>query len=112
VGAWGFSWKTMLTWCKNGLGVGYWLRGDSEQLIIATRGFARPPGRPPSSVLRADRTGHSRKPRSAYPIIEAIGQPPRLEMFARDRRAGWASWGDDLSRTAETAIERFSGWAP
>lgn len=103
--AWGFTYKTKLTWVKNNHGPGFWLRSRSEDLLIATRGKPPRPTVAPASVLVADNEGHSRKPRAVYPLAERLGLGPRLELFARDRRAGWSSWGDQLSRTVETALE-------
>ena len=36
--AWQFTPKTMLTWVKDRFGTGDWLRGQSEQCIMAVRG--------------------------------------------------------------------------
>ena len=102
--AWGFAYKTSLTWCKNTFGPGFWLRGQSEHVLIGTRGKPPRPAVAPSSVLHADNPGHSQKPRSFYPIAEALGAGPRVELFARQQRAGWTAWGNELSRTIETAL--------
>jgi N6-adenosine-specific RNA methylase IME4 len=102
--AWGFTYKTKLTWCKNTLGVGHWLRGKSEDLLIGTRGRPPLPDDVPEGVLHADNPGHSRKPRPIYPIAEKLGKAPRVELFARERRQGWTAWGNQLSATVETAL--------
>lgn len=102
--SWGFTYKTALTWCKNTVGVGFWLRGQTEHVLIGTKGKPPLPKVAPSSVLHADNPGHSCKPRSFYPVAEALGLAPRLELFARQRRQGWASWGNQLSSTVETAL--------
>jgi N6-adenosine-specific RNA methylase IME4 len=103
--AWGFTYKTKLTWCKNTFGPGFWLRSQSEDLLIGTKGKPPKPRVAPSSVLHADNPGHSRKPRPIYPVAEALGAAPRLELFARQRRQGWAAWGNELSRHVEAALE-------
>ena len=36
--AWGFVQKTMLTWVKDRMGVGDWLRGQTEHCLMAVRG--------------------------------------------------------------------------
>lgn len=102
--AWGFQYKTKLTWCKNTFGTGRWLRGQTEDLLIGTRGRPPPPLVAPSSVLHAKNHGHSRKPRPIYPIAERLGRGPRVELFARDQRIGWTAWGNQLSRTVETTL--------
>ena len=37
---------------------------------------------------------HSRKPDEQYAIVEACSPGPYLELFARGRREGWTSWGN------------------
>ena len=32
-------------------------------------------------------------------MAEAIGEPPRLELFARRRRLGWEAWGDEVGKS-------------
>lgn len=105
VEAWGFTYKTKMTWCKNTLGVGFWLRGQTEDLLICTKGKPPKPKVAPSSVVHADNPGHSQKPRCFYPIYERLGLGERVELFARQRRQGWASWGNQLSSTVETRLE-------
>ena len=36
--AWGFEYKVTMTWVKDRLGVGSWLRSDSEFCLLAVRG--------------------------------------------------------------------------
>jgi N6-adenosine-specific RNA methylase IME4 len=50
----------------------------------------------PVSVIEAPRTEHSRKPDLVYKIIEQMypGQKS-LEMFARKKRKGWESFGNE-----------------
>lgn len=105
VKAWGFTYKTKLPWVKNTVGVGQWLRGCTEDLWLCTRGKPPLPETAPRGVLFADNPGHSQKPRSQYPLAESLGQGPRLELFARQRREGWAAWGNQLSDTVETALQ-------
>jgi hypothetical protein len=39
------------------------------------------------------RREHSRKPDEVYARIEALGEGPYLEVFARFSRPGWDRWG-------------------
>lgn len=41
---------------------------------------------------------HSRKPDEVYSRIEALTGGPYCELFARQRWAGWHSWGDQADR--------------
>ena len=50
-----------------------------------------------TTVLREMATTHSTKPEIAYQMIEQMfPDANKLEMFARKRRNGWDSWGDQL----------------
>lgn len=38
---------------------------------------------------------HSRKPEAFLDLVEQVSPPDYLEMFARDNRLGWDSWGNE-----------------
>lgn len=104
VEAWGFTWRTIFTWDKERDGIGTWGRGRTEHLIIAERGEVEAHTlNEVSTLLRAPRREHSRKPDEMMTLLEQHCPGPRLEMFAREPRSGWAAWG------AET--QKFSGAA-
>lgn len=100
VDAWGFTYRTNAVWVKPQLGMGYWVRGRHELLLIAKRGDMRPPtedARPPS-VFLARRAQHSAKPPEVYGLIERMyPHLPRVELFARTTRDGWACWGNEVA---------------
>lgn len=97
--AWGFEYKTSMVWVKDKIGMGYYVRNQHELLLIAKRGEipVPEPDCRPSSVVEAPRLEHSRKPDEFYELIETM-YPGRVygEMFARRRRAGWGSWGNQV----------------
>jgi N6-adenosine-specific RNA methylase IME4 len=102
--AWGFEYKSNIIWRKirkdggsDGRGVGFYFRNVTEILLFGVRGKnARTlaPGRTQVNYLETRKREHSRKPDEQYPIIEACSSAPRLELFARGRRLGWTTWGD------------------
>lgn len=96
--AWGFEYKTNMVWVKDKVGTGYYFRGQHELLLVGKKGKIPTPleHTRPSSVLEATRKEHSRKPEIAHKIIERM-YPNRsyLELFARSKRQGWMSWGND-----------------
>ena len=59
------------------------------------------PGAPTAARVRPDsvfrpRGRHSEKPVQAYEIIEAMFPDlPKLELFCRSPRQGWAAWGNE-----------------
>jgi N6-adenosine-specific RNA methylase IME4/ParB-like chromosome segregation protein Spo0J len=95
--AWGFGYCTHFAWVKDKVGLGYWIRNQHELLLIAKRGdppTPKPGDRPPS-VISAPRREHSRKPDEAYELIERMySELPKIELFARHARPGWAAWGN------------------
>jgi len=97
VAAWGFAYKSNVVWVKDKIGLGYLVRNQHELLLIATHGdIPTPlPAQRPASVIHAPRREHSRKPDEAYELIEAMyPELPKIELFARSRRSGWAAWGN------------------
>ena len=103
VTAWGFAYKSNVVWVKDQIGLGYLVRNQHELLLIATRGDipTPPPARRPASVINAPRCEHSRKPDEAYALIEQMyHELPKIELFARRARPGWAVWGNEVRTTA------------
>lgn len=50
-----------------------------------------------TTVLREKSTKHSKKPICAYELIEALyPNLSKIEMYARNTRDGWDSWGNEL----------------
>jgi N6-adenosine-specific RNA methylase IME4 len=97
VRGWGFTLKTTAVWVKPSIGLGYLLRNRHELLLIATRGDipAPLPEQRPDSVIEAPRGEHSAKPVAAYEMIERMYPDlPRIELFSRSPREGWAAWGN------------------
>jgi N6-adenosine-specific RNA methylase IME4 len=104
--AWGFDYRTCMTWVKDRIGMGYWARGRHELLMIGRRGDFphRPPKARPDSVIEAPRAAHSRKPEVVYDLIERMFPDlPRVELFARSRREGWDAWGNEAPADQEGA---------
>jgi N6-adenosine-specific RNA methylase IME4 len=103
VDAWGFEYKTNMVWVKTHLkypGSGFYVRGRHELLFICTKGSFVPDqtGKEPiGSVIEAPVGEHSQKPVVVYDIIEKMyPQGQYLELFARNRRKGWKSWGNEI----------------
>jgi N6-adenosine-specific RNA methylase IME4 len=90
---WGFRQKTILTWVKNRMGVGEWLRGQTEHCILAVRGRPVKTLTNQSTVLDAPRGRHSEKPEEFYQLVESLCPGSKLELFARKKREGWVTHG-------------------
>jgi N6-adenosine-specific RNA methylase IME4 len=91
--AWGFKGKTVLTWVKHRMGLGDWLRGQTEHCIFAVRGKPVVTLTNQTTALFGPVREHSRKPDEFYELVDSLCPGSKIEMFARQERAGWTSWG-------------------
>lgn len=93
--AWGFEYKTMLTWRKLGaLGMGFFFRGDTEHVLFGVRGsLPIEPALRSRNWFEAAKGRHSVKPASFYDLAEKVSPGPYVELFARQPRLSWDSWG-------------------
>jgi N6-adenosine-specific RNA methylase IME4 len=101
--AWGFDYRTNITWVKDKIGLGYYVRQKHEHLLIGRRGAFPVPleANRPESVLFAPRGRHSEKPAGFYEVIERMYPGlPKFELFARTARPGWHGYGNELGATA------------
>jgi N6-adenosine-specific RNA methylase IME4 len=95
---WQLERRGLLTWAKDRLGTGYPLRGQTEHCLLFSRG--QPlflPGEA-STLLKGRVREHSRKPDEFYALVERICPGSKLELFARERRDGWETWGAECER--------------
>ncbi len=95
IDAWGFTYKACLTWCKPQIGMGNYFRNSTEHVYFAVRGSLATTANNVPTWFTADRTRHSAKPECFYDLVEKSSPGPRLEMFARRRRLGWHTWGNE-----------------
>lgn len=95
--AWEFRYLTLLTWCKPSIGVGRYYRNNTEHVLFALRGTRLLARADVGTWFEAPREGrHSTKPAAFYRMVEECSPGPRLEMFARSPRDGWAVWGAEV----------------
>lgn len=92
---WGFTYKACLTWIKPQIGMGNYFRNSTEHVLFAIRGSLPTQRNDVPTWFKADRTRHSAKPDSFMDLVESCSPGPYLEMFARRRRMGWSSWGNE-----------------
>lgn len=97
IDALGFRYVTNAVWVKPKAGLGQYLRGKHEHLLFAVKGkHLGYRAKDVTTELIGCYRGHSWKPMDTYSKIEAVSHGPRLEMFARSRREGWDSHGDEI----------------
>ncbi len=109
IAGWGFVYKTFgFVWTKTRAGWpavpkwggGHYTRSNAEVCLLAVRGAGLPVLRHDvDSVVLEPRGEHSAKPAVIRRRIEALfGDVPRVELFARQRVAGWVTWGNEVDR--------------
>jgi len=103
--AWGFRYCQTLTWCKTPMGTGQGgLYCPTTEFCLLGRKGKMPEKKRVDTTWwnwpRAWKT-HSRKPEAFQDIVESVSDEPRLELFARRKRNGWASWGNEIANDVE-----------
>ena len=103
--AWGFEYKTIAwSWIKakksgfgHFMGMGYYTRANSEPCLLAIKGSMPVEAHDVLSLIYSQVREHSRKPDDQYRKIERL-YPGRVyaELFARKKREGWLSWGNEI----------------
>ena len=84
--------------------MGYWFRGQHELLMVGVKGKFSPPESSLriSSVIRAKRGKHSKKPDAVRDYIASwYPDKNRLELFARIRTKGWDIFGNEVESDVE-----------
>jgi N6-adenosine-specific RNA methylase IME4 len=120
--AWGFEYKTCaFTWAKMNptmenkfsipeddanwfFGMGYWTRANTEVCLLFTRGNPKRLENNVRQLIVSPIREHSRKPDQQYDYIERLVSGPYLELFARRKRAGWYSWGNEIESDVQIEV--------
>ncbi|MDD3030345.1 MAG: MT-A70 family methyltransferase [Alphaproteobacteria bacterium] len=114
--AWGFDYKTVgFYWVKLNqdgktpfTGMGFWTRANPEQvltnldegsqLLLGAQGHPKRQAMNVPKLIMAPRREHSRKPDEIFERIEALVEGPYLELFARQARPKWTTWGNEREK--------------
>lgn len=91
--AWGFEPKTILTWVKDRMGVGAWLRGKTEHCILSIKGKPTINLTNQTTMFFGVNKGHSCKPDEFYDLVEEYCIGTKVDWFARETREGWVAFG-------------------
>lgn len=115
--SWNFVYKTRaFEWFKSkkhgegyGIGMGYYVRKQTESCLLFTRGSPRRLSKGIRQVIEEPRREHSRKPDEVYNRIEQLVAGPYCELFAKHRWPGWDGWGDEYPLdTSEEAYRELT----
>jgi N6-adenosine-specific RNA methylase IME4/ParB-like chromosome segregation protein Spo0J len=100
--AWGFEDRTILTWAKDKMGTGDWLRGQTEHCLMAGRGKPALMLTNQTTLLRGAVREHSQKPIEFYDLVESLCPAPRYaDLFSRYRHNDkWDCHGDEAPPAA------------
>ena len=104
--AWGFEWKSEIVWDKDKMGPGRWLRKQTEILILASKGRARPADLSEKRARTRDiekirrTTTHSAKPDDFRQRAFELTGGPMIELFARSASPLCDRWGHEAPATA------------
>lgn len=116
--AWGFRYSTIaFTWAKLRrahavdqlrttptidsdfhVGLGLTTRKNAEFVLLGRRGNARRIAKNVRELIVAPVREHSRKPDEMYARVERYCEGPYLELFSREARPGWTSWGNEVGK--------------
>jgi N6-adenosine-specific RNA methylase IME4 len=97
--AWGFEYRSILTWTKSRLGTGGYLRNTTEHVLFGTRGHAPVLFHGQGTWVFAPTQSHSQKPEEFSAILRRVSPGPYLELFARARPASnddYFVWGNEI----------------
>ena len=100
--SWGFKYLAPITWVKPS-GIGNYFIHRTQTVLFGYKGkCVFPLARyQPTVVFATLPKRHSQKPTEIYELIESISPPPRLELFARNKRDGWDCWGNEVESDIE-----------
>lgn len=93
---WGFRDVAILTWVKDRMGLGAWLRSQTEYCIMAVRGSPPVHLSNQTTVIHGPLREHSRKPDAFYDLVNGLCVGAKLDYFSREKREGWAQVGNTL----------------
>lgn len=94
----GMEVKTILTWAKDKMGVGDWLRGQTEHCLLAVRGKPMVTLTNQTTLLHGVVRQHSRKPDEFYSLVQSLCHGRMAEHFSRERRAGFDCIGAEVDK--------------
>ena len=87
------------------MSMGYHSRKQVEPCLLFARGKGLPvQANDVRQAIICPPTVHSIKPREQYDRLERLyGDVSRIELFARNTRPGWSSWGNEVGKYDEVA---------
>lgn len=107
---WGARYVSSGVWLKTSklgkptFGGGYSFRNCHEHILLGAFGRPKIASRSVRSAMVEMRREHSRKPEAAYDAARAlIPHGKAADLFSRESRPGWDSWGNEVGKFSEAA---------
>ncbi len=98
--SWGVNYHLTLVWTKpNGMMPCFGYKFATEFCLL---GFFGKPMQKFTSMAKLNwlnvpsQKPHSKKPQIFFDLINEMSPSPKIELFARDRKLGWDSWGNEV----------------
>lgn len=96
--AWGFNYQCLMTWRKNvGITPYSWMY-STEHVLFCRRGSLDLLELGKRLDFEAPVREHSRKPDEFYELVRHVSPGPRLDVFSRESRPGFDSWGNEAGK--------------
>ena len=110
--AWKFRYVSAGAWAKQSkrgrswaFGTGYVWRSAAEFMLLGAIGKPEFGSQSERNLIVAPVREHSRKPDEAYEVLERLyPRAWRCELFARQRRAGWDAWGNEVDHFSREEV--------
>lgn len=99
---------------KDAFGMGFWTRANPEQVwalsfdtddteednqvLLFTQGHPKRKARNVRRLIVSPVRQHSRKPDEFFERVERLLDGPYLELFSREERPGWTTWGAEIGK--------------
>ena len=95
----GFTYRAVIVWDKEKIGMGDFIRMQCEFCLIGIKG--KPiykDNHAIRDIIHEPRREHSRKPEAFYQLVNDLCAGDKLDYFCREKREGWASYGNDTKK--------------
>lgn len=104
---WQLTFRSEMVWDKRKTGLGNYLRGSHESLLLFTKGRAPILYKAQRDVADWPVQDHSHKPEEAMVMIQRCSPGPYLELFSRRRFPGFDHWGNEVPGGSDIHIPGF-----
>lgn len=96
---WGFTYRNILVWNKEKIGMGDLFRMQCEFCLVGIKGKPLLDNNHTwRDIFNEARREHSRKPDCFYNMVDELCVGRKLDYFSREVRQGWEVFGNDTSK--------------